>query len=488
MVGIVAMLGWAMIQGPRYEVNAKILVKLGREMMPSPAVGARDGTQVMPVTLRPEDAASEIEILTDPNLVRQVVESFDPAFFLAEPPATTFLQQAKRLPRAALRAVSDGMRDSLVALGLRPVTTPLDRVTLGLTAALEVAPVRKSDVIGLKLVVADPQAGVVLLDRFISLAMASHVKAHHVSRERTVFVQERAMRSHELDVAQARFLTIRNENYGAWLAPEQRSLLLKAVADLQLQNAQALADAAQTAAEITSIEGALAQLPREVQTSSVRTRNRIGDDLQGKLIQLELDLAGLRTRYAPGSPDIADTQHQIDVINERLAAHPAFQVAEVTTGLSQRHEEFARQLMAKQNQLAGQRARAGQIAAQLDELQLQLRSVQSAEIEVDRLQREITRLHRLIDLYDGGIDDARISEAMQAANISDLRIIMAPTADLLPSAPSLKRFVILGFAGGLLLAVASILLQAFIGQRLAPGTPVDPARPRSTMTPQEVRS
>ena len=41
MVGIVAMLGGAMIQGPRYEVNAKILVKLGREMMPSPAVGKK---------------------------------------------------------------------------------------------------------------------------------------------------------------------------------------------------------------------------------------------------------------------------------------------------------------------------------------------------------------------------------------------------------------------------------------------------------------
>ena len=58
-------------------------------------------------------------------------------------------------------------------------------------------------------------------------------------------------------------------------------------------------------------------------------------------------------------------------------------------------------------------------------------------------------------------EDARIAEAMEAVQLSGLRVIMPPTAEIVPSSPSLRRNLLLGFAAGLVLAFGSILFLEF---------------------------
>src|SRR5439155_18083886 len=132
--------------------------KLGPEMMAPPILGAKEG-QVMPATKRPEDATSEAEILSNPRLIRSVVEHFGEKFFLSEPPAETLWQKAKRLPKSIWSGAREGVREVMVLLGLRPRISPLERVTLALADSLQVEPVRKSDVIEVRLGFPDPEAG-----------------------------------------------------------------------------------------------------------------------------------------------------------------------------------------------------------------------------------------------------------------------------------------------------------------------------------------
>jgi len=389
LAGAAALLVALLVVGPRYDISAKLLVQFGREMMPSPAIGAKDTAQIMPASKRPEDIASEVEILSNPRLIRQVVEHFGEHFFYAEPPPATLWQHIKRIPKAIRRAFADGLRETMVFIGLRPRTTPLDRVVLAIGSGLQIEAVRKSDVIDIKLGYPDPHAGVLLLEKYLEYAQESHVLAHQPPEVRGFFAAEREARNRELRQAAERLVALRNQL--EWSKDNVvRISMLKAEADLVRQQSSAAAAAAQTEAEIK------------------------------------------------------ETQARRDGLS-------------ATAGVDEQHEAFTRDLLAKQNLLEGQRARIAQITTQLERMREQLRVGQASEIEFAELERDVTRLRRGVELYDKGLEDARIAEVMDRAQVSNLKVIMPPTAEMLPSYPPIKLFLLLGIAGGLTLATGFIV-------------------------------
>ena len=350
--GLLALMAVMVIMGPRYDVSAKVVVQLGRETSASPAISARPGAPVMPAALRPEDIASEVELLRDPALIRSVVNDLGEDFFLAEPPASTLFQRIKQVPKAMWRGVRAGIDAVLAMTGLRPPISPLDRVMVAIGAGMSVENIRKSDVIEIKLGFPDPQAGILFLQKYLDAALDSHIKTNRPGSALTFFASERDTRAAELRDAERRLLAIRADPAATWSSPEQRSALMKAEADLDLQILQLVGDAAQSGAEIARNRAMLATQAPEVTLSTVRARNKAGDDLRARILQLQVDLATLRSRYAEGSPELADMQRQIGALTASRDQEPEYQVQEVTSGASQRYEALAREVSARESQLA----------------------------------------------------------------------------------------------------------------------------------------
>lgn len=484
IAGLLAVLVALMALSPRYEVSAKLLVRMGREMTAPPTLAAKDAAQVMPAARRPEDAASEVEILTDPRLISQVVEHFGEDFFFAEPPARDLWQQIRRVPKKVLQAIQDGVRETMVILGLRPPTTRLQRATLVIGEALRIESVRKSDVIEIKLAMPDPSAGVLLLDKFIELAMENHVQAYRTAGAMDFFQAERAVRSRELRETEERLLA-RKAEQAAWSAGEQRSLLLKSEAEIRQQEAQSAVELAQTSAEAEHAREVLAKLPSETKLSSVQARNKATDELRTRIVQLQLELVSLGSRYTDDSPEIRDIRRQIASLRAAIDAEPFYYVDGVTTGANQQHEAVARDLIVKENLLQGQRARSQQISEQLAGVRKQLQAIEAAEIEIAGLERDVARLRRSLDLYDKGLEDARIAEAMDTVELSNLKVIVPPTAAILPSWPPVRLFLIGGFVGGLALGMGFAALREMRRRRSETGRALweVPAFPASAYQP-----
>jgi uncharacterized protein involved in exopolysaccharide biosynthesis len=95
----------------------------------------------------------------------------------------------------------------------------------------------------------------------------------------------------------------------------------------------------------------------------------------------------------------------------------------------------------------------------------QLRAGQASESEFAELEREVARLRRGLELYDKGLEDARIAAEMDQAQVSNLKVIMPPTAELLPSFPPVKLFLLLGILGGLTLAIGFIIAREMLRDR-----------------------
>ena len=468
VAGLLAMVAAMLISGPVYDVSAKVLVRIGREMTASSFAGAKEGAQAAPVQKRPEDIASEVEILTNPGLIQKTVDVFGEDFFLAETPPQSLWQYVKYVPKVVRRWIADTSRQILVSVGLRPPTTPLQRVAAAIAAGMRVEPVRKSDVIEVKLGFPDPAAGEAFLAKFLEFAMASHVDAYRRPGEKQFFLAEREARSADLRDAEQRLLAVRTGRDAIWSGPEQRALLLKAETDLQQQQNLAMAEAMQSSAEIANARLKLAALSPEMKLSSVQSRSRTGDDIAARLNQFELDLVLLRARYGEGSPEIGDVKRQIDSLRLLRDAEPAFRTDSVTTGPNPQFDQLSRDLAVKETQREGLAARMKELSAQIANLRAQSSSAQALEIEIAHAERDIAQLRRSIDLYDRALEEARISEAMDATAISNLKLIMAPAAELVPSSPPIGRSLLIGLAGGLALGLCLALARDF-KKRHAPG-------------------
>jgi uncharacterized protein involved in exopolysaccharide biosynthesis len=484
--GVVALLAQAvLISGPQYMIGAKILVNLGPEMVASPLLTAREGAGQAPPLRRPEDPATGVEIFNNPRLVREVVAQLGEEFFSDAPPQS-FFQHVKHFGKEVIRAAQESLREVMVMAGLRPRTTRLDRIALAISAALRVEPVRRTDIIDLTFAFPDPRAGEIVLGRFIELAMSGHIYAYRMPGVTAFFRAGRAERQAELRAAEERLLAYRLDGATpVWSVAEQRPVLVRAEADAQLALRQAQAGIAATEAEIRRAEQALAALPAEIELSTLRSRNTTTDALRARLAQLRVDLATQQGRYGEGSPEIAEIRRQTEALVGLLDAEDTYRVDQVTLGINALHQALERDVTTKRIDLEGQRGRARQLEAQVADLRAQLRAVETAAIEIALREQEVARLRRALDLYDRGFEDARIAEAMEAVQLSGLRVVMPPTAEILPSSPSLRRTLIMGVAAGLVLAFALVLLLEYRAT-LRDGAPEDgPPLPQSPATGRE---
>jgi uncharacterized protein involved in exopolysaccharide biosynthesis len=260
-----------------------------------------------------------------------------------------------------------------------------------------------------------------------------------------------------------------------WSATEQRQVLIRSESESQLLLRQARANIAAIEVEIARTEAVLAELPAEIETSTVLSRNVATDTLRERLVQLQLDLATQQARYGENSPEISDIRRQVAALVALLGTERELRVDQITRGVNQLHQTLTRDQLARRIELEGQRSRARQLEDQVAALRAQQREIETAAIEIAQLELETARLRRSLDLYERGYDDARIAEAMEAVQFSGLRVVMPPTAELIPSSPSIRRVLLLGLVGGLALAGLLALLREYLAAQKAARDAEEPA-------------
>lgn len=459
LLGLSVMFISIVVSGPSYEISAKLLVRLGREMMAPALVDARDAGQSQQLTKRPEDLASEVEIFTDPRLVERTVESFGPDFFLADDPPHSLYQHVKYAAKTLRRWINDQTRQALIFVGLRSDTTPLERLTLSIAQGLAVEVVRKSDVIQISMHFPDPKIGELFLNHFIAFGMDSHIEAYRTAGEREFFQNEREEQGAELRRAESQLLDARSNRDAIYSGAERFAALLKAQAETQQQLDATSTDVADNRAQIAYAAQALKIIPAEIMQSTTQSRQKSGDDVAGRLNQLQVDLTKLRATYSEEAPEIKDAQLQIGTLRNLQEEQSRFRVDGTTSGPNPQYSALARDLTVKQGLLEGQIARAAALTSQIARLHDQARSAQLLEIEIAQTERRVAELRRSIDVYDKAFEDARLAETMNAVALSNLKVIMPATSELVPSSPSIGRSLIIGVVGSLTLAIGFILIR-----------------------------
>jgi len=154
----------------QYDVEAEILVKLGRENLDPPATSRNTP---LATGLRREDLMSEVQILRSPVLIRRLVDDIGPEAF--QPRITRpagFVQTVKYHAKTTARWAKRQWKDFLIALDLQKRLPERDAAVQDLIERLTVEPRKESDVLALRLRIPDPALGTQILDRLLNLYMS----------------------------------------------------------------------------------------------------------------------------------------------------------------------------------------------------------------------------------------------------------------------------------------------------------------------------
>lgn len=441
------------LMSSNYRISASLLFKMGREQVPPPVTTRDVFVSGQP---RAEDMVSKMQLLEDQTLITEVVDSLGVDYFLRTPKPVTVFQHIKAALRSAARIVKKGVNEVLIFAGLSKRLTPREKVIEGLLKSIEVEQVRRSDVVQLKLLFSDPQAGVQVTNKIIERFMARHLELYRTPNALDFFeAQSKAIKTQlsTLEVERMQILA----SSSAFGFSDRRKVLVEQQKDIQLQLAGVHSEIARLGLEIPELESSLKLLPDQELSNRVLRRSATAETLELRTADLLARQESRRGAFEKESRPMKESESEISRVRKLKEGIPEWVPHTETYESNSTKRQLHRDLLSKKDSRTGLGGKQKSLRQELLSLGDQLRMTEEAGVRLHRLEREIATLEQSYLLYEKKKEEVRISDAMDLAKISSISILNPASATIQPVKPSKFRIIGIGAAAFLVLAVAVVL-------------------------------
>jgi uncharacterized protein involved in exopolysaccharide biosynthesis len=441
--------GMAFVLPKEYQADAKLLIKPGREFLPSTNLGQNENG--LPVTTMAEVVKSESEILNSSDLAQEVLTKLG----------------------------IDGVFPDLKGNDGKP---PLDRAISAFGRQLSVAPIDLSNVLEVSFRSKDPETASKVLAALLADFQQRHVSLYSNALSDPIRrqIEEKQKELQDLD---AKRIAYQNAN-GAYSIPEQRASLIQQRAQLanDLQSAQIKGQALQQ--QVAYLKKSKASTPA---TAAIDSETDPGSSSAAaqNLLALQQKEQEMLQHYQPTAPAVVQIRAQIAQAQQFLASQ-AGSNTKVRTGANPLLATIEQQLLAAQSELTPINSQIEGYRQQMTAIDDSLKKLQDNELEVNSWQRQIDSLNSDLNALRSSLDQARLAENMDQAKVSSVSIIDAPRVQPRAVFPKKTTFAIGGLAVGVALAALIILVSLSFGNTIITvegaerilGAPVVAALPR----------
>lgn len=262
---------------------------------------------------------------------------------------------------------------------------------------------------------------------------------------------------------------------------------LKVLADLQTQQAAALVASQEAQMRLDELRNQLAKQSRTQITSTTVSSNPNIQALQGKLADLEAQLAGLRHTYGDNYPQTRAVQAQIDELHRQIQQQVAKIVSAETETVNPLYQGLLEQIVAVQSDVLGNQARATALSGLIQKTESSFKSLPQKELELARLERDQQVTEGIYVMLKQKYEEMQITEAMKTSDVQVVDPAILPTAPVRPRkvlnmaiAAFLALFVGVGLA--FLMEMLDTTLKTREDVETVLGIPVLAAIPRSVPT------
>jgi uncharacterized protein involved in exopolysaccharide biosynthesis len=294
--------------------------------------------------------------------------------------------------------------DDLVSPSVKDVQKREDTAFHDLQDALVVAPAHRSDVVEVSYESGDAKQSALVLQVLAELYQSSHLKLHGAPGSYAFFDKLWKDTARQSDAAASQLAAFKKSRQIVSL-PEEKSLLMQHVTDLQKEAESSSASASKSEQEAATYKDSLSHMPRSIEKAGDRTAQEVASGANPTFLSAQSELVRANAEHAGGL------------------------------------------------------AQAGSLREQLRRDQGRLAQLEASTVDYDVLARRSTELINVTESYRKKRDDAKANELLDKQNLSNVAIVEQPVVEA--SAVSPRRGIIAGLGFLWSLALAAVTAMVF---------------------------
>ncbi|MFC6299188.1 lipopolysaccharide biosynthesis protein [Pseudomonas sp. CCM 7893] len=461
---VVAVLG-AFLLPARYESDARLLVKPGRDNTTVPIEAGNRQTLIAPSTQH-DPIVDEEKMLTGRPIVHIVAERY--LAMTSEPPQG-FWKTTKFYAKKAIGSVLDGVRSVLQFIGLAEKQSPLERLATSLEKNFEASHEPGSSVIEISFKWDDPVVAQKIVETWVDAYLEERARILGRKSLHTFYETEGAK-------VAATILSLKEELQGR--LKQIDSISVQARLENLTSQINRITDAKVGAQnQLSGIRSFLINAsqqiknqPAEVVTMREVSLNPTQLDLKRQLNTLQVERARLLRTYLPGTPQVNQIEQNIRDL-EALSAQEATRLER-----SQNTAPNSLVINVKQQVIDAQlqeRKLAGQIEdydKTLETLRTERDQVMTDEPELNRLTQQLHTAEKSYALYSENLEQARIDHELDSSQISNIALIEHATLNPARVFPKSLLILLLTIPAGVAVGLLTIYVLYLLDQRIHDGT------------------
>jgi len=399
----------------RYESHFMVLLRRGRydPVVSSQPASPMDFTRP---DITEEELNSEVELLSDEDLLKQVVK----------------------------------------LAGLVPADTPdiarpaeIEHAVRKLARRLDVEALKKSNLIQVTYKDTSPERAARILAALSTLYVRRHTNLQRPPGEIEFFDQRTAEYEKRLLQSEAELVHFTRAR-GVASAALERDIALQKLGEADAAYRQIDQDRVETEHRIASLSQQLKSFPsRSVTLKRWADNPQALEKMKTHLLELQLKRTDLLSRFEPSYRLVQEVEQEIAETRAEIAAEALTPVRDETTDKDPNYEWARMEMEKAQVQWDGLRARQSDASTQAASLRTFAQQMQSDSIDQQDLMRTAKAEEDNYLLYLRKREEARIGDALDERRILNVAIVEPPVAPALPVHPFLLYFVL---AFGLALA------------------------------------
>ena len=466
---VVAVLG-AFLLPPRYESEARLLVKPGRENSTLPIEISDRQALMSPVTQR-DPITDDEKILTGRPIIRKVAERYLDELSHQPKPHSLWKRMKNAVKETVASAMGD-LRDGLVAVGLVEQQSPEDRLAKQLEKGFSVNHASGSSVMELSFTWNDPEVAQKVLSTWVTVYFEERRRALGNPSLYAFYETQGQKMGQLLDDYRAQLTKVQS-NVQAVDVKARLDSLSSRIETLQNQRGDALAELQGMRSSIASNRSLLSSTPREITKERQQGLNPIQLDLRNRLNDLTVQRASLLRVYQPTAPQvkeldgaIADVEGQIRQLPDKVQLTENFAPNSVATSLQQG-------LVDRETRMHELEASIAEKDKQVNELMAERQRVLAAVPEAQRLNRMLEATEKNYALYAESLEKARIDRELDLNRISNIAVVEDATMNPARVFPKSLGILLAALPAGILVGLLAIYLCYLIDQRIHDGGRVE---------------
>ncbi|WP_043310093.1 LPS biosynthesis protein [Pseudomonas sp. ML96] len=465
---VVAVLG-AFLLPTKYESNARLLVKPGRESTTMPIEVANRQALIAPSTQR-DPIVDEEKMLTGRPIVRMVAERYIEQMAGYQPQG--FWKTVKFYVGKVFNWGIELIRGILQMLGIVEAQSDVERLAKKLEKNFTVGHEPGSAVMEVSFTWNDPAIAQKVVETWIDAFLEERTRT--LGRKSLYTFYENEMKKVDGQIGLLKTdLQGRLQGIHSISVKERLENLTNQVNRLADARAELVNDQAGIRSFLTDARLQLKRQPQEVITAREVSLNPSQLDLKRRLNTLEQERAVLLRTFLPDAPPVKEAEENIAQMKamiaqeaERLERSKNFAPNSIVVSLRQQIVDAE----LRERQLSGQ---IKDYDLQLEQLRSERARVMSQEPDINRLLLQLASAEKSYALYAENLEKARIDRELDNSQISNIAQVEQATFNPSRVFPKSLMILLLALPAGLAVGLLTLYICYLLDQRIHDGARIE---------------